>query len=484
MTSRVRVWLGALVVAGVLLLPGLAGGAPARGDDGGWLWATGVGGTGQVTGMRVAPGPGGSTIVAGNFSGEVAFGSRPALVSAGSSDVFAARLEASGAWAWAAQAGGPELDMLGGLAVLPDGAVMVAGLFGESAVFGSLPPLLSAGKEDVFLARLDGEGTWVWAIRAGGPEDDHGYGLALLPDGTVAVTGLFEDTAGFGDAGTVVSAGASDVFVAWATPDGAWTRVVRGGSTGPDEGRALVAVGDGLVLAGSIGEEATFGSLPPVPFQGGLLDALVARLDGDGGWTWATGGGGAGSDYLLGVAAWPDGGVAVSGVFEETAQFGSRPALVSAGGPDILVAVLDPGGAWRWTQRGGGALWDAGPGVVALPDGRVLVAGMFQQTATFPGVPDQVSAGQADILVGVLGADGQWTRVIAAGGAQSDEAYGVAPGGPGAILVTGTFRGTASFGTLPPLVAVGEWDMFVAVLPWGWWVQAEPVVFRAWAGGW
>src|SRR5688572_26750158 len=56
-----------------------------------------------------------------------------------------------------------------------------------------------------------------WAIRGGGSTFDQAAAVAVLPDGSTFVTGVFTGTATFGDGAssrTVTSAGGTDVFVA------------------------------------------------------------------------------------------------------------------------------------------------------------------------------------------------------------------------------------------------------------------------------
>ncbi len=100
-------------------------------------------------------------------------------------------------WLWAVRAGSAEEDL--GAAISGDGSgnVYVTGLFAGTVVFGSLM-LTSAGGTDVFVAKLDTSGNWLWAVRAGGADYEHGYGIHTTSGGVSYITGYFQDSADFG----------------------------------------------------------------------------------------------------------------------------------------------------------------------------------------------------------------------------------------------------------------------------------------------
>ena len=99
---------------------------------------------------------------------------------------------------------------------MADGSAIVTGGFFGTATFprtGGDITLTSAGDADVFVAKIDADGAWVWATQAGGTGDDVGFGVSVLADGSAIVTGGFLETATFGET-TLRSAGGTDVFVA------------------------------------------------------------------------------------------------------------------------------------------------------------------------------------------------------------------------------------------------------------------------------
>ena len=114
---------------------------------------------------------------------------------------------------WATKAGGTGFDAGYGISALPDGSSIVTGRFEGDATFGSTILIRSEGSYDVFTAKMNADGTWAWATQAGGTGDDYGLGISALPDGSSIVTGFFIGDATFGS--TILdSAGTNDVFTA------------------------------------------------------------------------------------------------------------------------------------------------------------------------------------------------------------------------------------------------------------------------------
>jgi len=418
-------------------------------------WATRAGGTGYDYGLGISALPDGSSIVTGSFQGDATFGSTT-LTSAGFDDVFTAKMNADGTWAWATKAGGSGYDGGYGISALPDGSSIVTGSFQGTATFGSTT-LISAGNADVFTAKMNADGTWAWATRAGGTGVDEGYGISALPDGSSIVTGQFTDTATFGST-TLISAGSYDVFTAKMNADGTWAWATRAGGTGYDYGLGISALPDGSsIVTGVFRDTATFGSTTLI--SAGSGDVFTAKMNADGTWAWATRAGGTGVHEGYGISALPDGSSIVTGQFTDTATFGST-TLISAGIYDVFTAKMNADGTWAWATKAGGTGTDVGYGISALPDGSSIVTGVFSGTATF-GSTTLTSVGNDDVFTAKMNADGTWAWATQAGGTGYDGGMGISALPDGSFIGTGTFQSTATFGSTT-LTSAGHNDVFTA----------------------
>ena len=479
--------LGGIAITALIILP--AGAASAA--DGELLWATNAGGTSEDSGRGISTLSDGSSVVTGYFSGTAVFGAgesnETTLVAAGSSDIFIARYNADGTLAWAKRAGGTGSDYGVGISSISDGSSVVTGYFSDTAVFGAGEPnettLVSAGVDDLYIARYNADGTLAWAKRAGGTGSDYGVGISSISDGSSVVTGYFSDTAVFGagepNETTLVSAGVDDLYIARYNADGTLAWAKRAGGTGSDSGGGISIFSDGSsVVTGRFQDAAVFGAGEPnettlVSGGWGATGICIARYNADGTLAWAKRAGGTGWNSGGGISSLSDGSSVVTGVFYGTAVFGAgepRETTLVAVERDIFIARYNADGTLAWAKSAGGAGSDYGVGISSISDGSSIVTGYFTDTAVFgAGEPREttlVSAGGDDICIARYNADGTLAWAKRAGGTGSDYGGGISIFSDGSSVVTGSFQDTAVFGAGEPnetmLVSAGWGDIFVA----------------------
>ena len=176
-----------------------------------WLWAAQAGGSSTEAGSGIITDNAGSIYVTGSFYSTATFGSY-SITSAGGFDIFVAKMDATGNWLWAVSAGASEWDFGCEITVDATGNSYVTGNFQGTATFGSYS-ITSAGDDDIFVAKMGNSGNWLWVTQAGGTDGDGGVGITIDDTGNSYVTGRFQGTAIFGSF-TQTSSGADDIFVA------------------------------------------------------------------------------------------------------------------------------------------------------------------------------------------------------------------------------------------------------------------------------
>ena len=448
-------------------------------------WARQAGGIGRDDGRDIAVDGAGNSYVIGNFSDTATFGPQESnqtiLTSAEDPDVFVAKYDNLGALIWAKQAGGTGWENGSGIAVDGAGNSYVTGYFDGTAIFGTgeVNETVLTGKGSIFVAKYDSAGAVVWAKQAGGSGMHYEAHIAVDEAGNSYVTGaLFGmGTFGRGEANEIVlTASAFDVFVAKFDSAGALMWAKRAGGRDDDYGYGIGVDGVGnSYVTGFFGYSdyfrgggaATFGpgeaNQTILPSNGGGVTFFAAKYDSAGALVWAKRAGETGWSEGLGIAVDGAGNSCVTGVFEGVAIFDpgetNQTILTSAGDNEAFIAKYDSAGALVWAKR---ATALAGGSIAVDASGNTYVTGGFTAAATFaPGEANQttLTGAREDGFLAKYDSAGKLVWVKRAGG-------NIAVDRAGNSYVTGSFGGTAAFGTVEAnptiLTSAGDRDAFVA----------------------
>lgn len=360
--------------------------------DGELLWLRALGGPGlQWTTTAVAL-PGGKIGFGGNFSQQLVVGD-VILAAMGNNSGFVGVFAADGGLLWVMAFGAGDVYVRD-LAATADGGLVVVGDY-----VGGLPIgdniYMSAGL-DPFIARFDAGGQPVWSVAPSGNGPDGARGVAVGPDGAVAVTGYFSGALSLGGV-SLGNQGGTDVFVARYGPDGKHLTSAAFGGPAADFGSAVAIGPTGrMVIAGTHGEgfDPGGGALPVAP---GGFNAYTAVFEPEGALAWARGGVpvlglelGAGIDELGRVVV-----LVPAGLGDIDLGDGAMPST-----PGLYLAKYASDGALAWAHslQGGVALF--GHGLDVDVGGRVAVSGSFNNTLMYPAVDSLSSAGEFDVFAG------------------------------------------------------------------------------------
>jgi len=220
-------------------------------------WGFSYGGASHDYATGVGLDAAGNVYLTGRYQGTINLGGA-ALASAGAEDAFLAKYNATGAHQWSQRFGGTDWDAAYALAVDATGNPVITGYFLGAVNFGG-GALANAGSGDVFVAKYSTTGAHQWSRSGGGTGYEQPYGIAMDAYGNVAVIGWFPGTANFGGA-NLVSAGLDDVFLARYGPAGAHLWSARLG--GPDFDQALsvaCAASGAVVAAGTYAVNTNYG---------------------------------------------------------------------------------------------------------------------------------------------------------------------------------------------------------------------------------
>lgn len=323
---------------------------------GDWLWASSAGGTASDAGQAVAMDPAGNVYLTGAFRSVANFGPY-SLNSFNLTDIFAAKLSAAGNWIWVSQAGGSGGETAVCVEADSEGGVWIAGNFSSDFIsFGSTTLANpNPGYPEAWVGRLSPAGAWLWAKRGGGVGSDGVNAVTADADGNLYITGFFDATATFGTA-TLQCTGGLDLFAAKLDPSGNWVWASKAGGGQSEQGWGIALDGGSYIyIAGEFQGTTYFGGTAQTSQAGNSgysIDGFIARITTGGIWQGVEAVGGAGTDRCLGLATGLNADILVCGSFEGavSTEAGDLPFF---GGIDVFAAKINDKSLTLLSPNGG-----------------------------------------------------------------------------------------------------------------------------------
>jgi len=231
-------------------------------------------------------------------------------------------------------------QIAGAVTVDPFDNILVTGGFSETVTLGQ-SPLTTAGGFDIFVAKFDATGAYIWRAKYGDGSDQRGADIASDALGNVILFGTYDGTVNFGAAGDeLIASGASDVYMAKLSSAKVHLWSKSFGGEGSDDAGRVAVLPDGTILF-------TGATVGQVDYGGGALrggggtDIPLVKLDPEGGhlWSWVFGDG---LDQTGSAVALTAAGDAILGAVVSGGVDVGSGLLSAGGGQDILLAQFAP----------------------------------------------------------------------------------------------------------------------------------------------
>jgi len=314
------------------------------------------------------------------------------------------------------------------------------------AGFGYLALVIAVLVSAPYAARGESAPGFFWARSAGGISNEVALAIAADPSGNVLLAGYFNGSITLGGS-NLVSSGLEDIFLAKYDPEGSLAWVRKAGGVGYDEARGVATDPSGnIYITGLFQDTASFGTSNII--SAGLSDVFIAKYAPNGTLLWVIRGGGNDYDEAHAIAVDPAGNAYITGFFDATASFGSSSLPNHTLSDDVFVAKCSSSGSFLWARQAGGDLDDAGNGIALDGATNVYVVGAFTGSATF-GVNSLTGMGTnnlPDLFLSKYNSGGNLLWVRQAGGEGDDAANAIVADAAGNVALTGRFAGPATFG--------------------------------------
>lgn len=428
----------------------------------------------------------GNVYITGYFNGSVDFdpgAGTAVLASAGNNDIYFAKYSADGNLIYAKTMGGSSGDVGYSIAVDASNNVYVTGTFQGTVDFdpgGGIANLTSTSGSDVFIAKYDANGNYVYAFPIGGSGSATGFAVKSDDLGNTYVGGYFSGTFDFDPAAGVVnltSAGSNDFFITKYDALGNYVFAKAIGNSGIDilTGLAIDGLGN-IYVTGYFQSTVDFdpGAGTANLTATGILDLFLAKYDASGNYVYAKkagGTGGTGSIVSNGIAVDVNGNAYLTGSFNNTIDFDPGAGtvnLTASGSNNIFIAKYDASGNYVYAHKAGTTGSSDGKSIVVDNAGNVYATGYFQNTVDFDpgaGTANLASMGNNDIFLVKYDAAGNYVNAKTMGSTSTEVANNIALDGSGNIVIAGVIISTADFdpgaGTAA-LTATNSFDVFIA----------------------
>ena len=362
------------------------------------------------------------------------------------------------------------------------GNIYITGYFRDTVDFDpgtGVYNLVSSGSCDIFIQKLNPNGTLIWALSIGGSSADVGIDIKYDNNEYIYICGVFSDTVDFNPGtGSCFLYGSDHAESFVLKLDTSGTFVWAGAFLGSYISQPIEMQLDSACNVYTMGYFAGTIDFDPGPEVFELTadgtfnhwDIFLQKMDSTGDFLWAKRIGGPHEEFTGGFGLDQQANIILNGSFQETSDFDPGPGiynLTSVGHRDIFVTKLNALGEFIWAFRLGSNHADEGKSLSIDSDGNIYSCGNFMDTVDFDpgsGVYNLIADCYYDTFIQKFTNDGSfiWAKAYCNNGLQK-----TALDQNGNIYSIGHFNGTVDFNPGPEvyeLTTNGVWDVFIQKL--------------------
>lgn len=369
--------------------------------DGTAIWASRIGSSGYAWTTCLALDNNRDLLVSGGYFGTTYFDGALTLNGTGLYTFFAAKISKDKVWQWTkTMQSGDGASTSEGICVDSNNNAYICCNWNGTLTINGISQV-SSGNNALGVAKINASGTWSWFIKfdgPGGPGTEVSPTITCDSADNLVVTGYFTNPMTFGSY-SVTSTGGVDIYVAKLNTSGTWLWAKNAGSTSEDHGLSVVTdPSNNIYVSGKFYGTATFSGIGAT--SSGYWDGFVLKMDSNGLGIWVAtcGSVSSGTERIIKIRLDDEGNIYAIGEFVATATFGSKQLVAAGGTSDVFVAKLSPAGVWLSAFAAGGTAADYSSSLCVCGNNQIVAVGAFDGNMNFGSVA-LTSSGTRDIYV-------------------------------------------------------------------------------------
>jgi hypothetical protein len=421
-------------------------------------WAKGYGGTMPEGGYGIFTDQAGNNYITGSFRSSTAYFGNDSIFCNGWSNIYILKTDINGNTIWLKKAGGNDINYGSGAGRIiknNNGNLFISGTFYYS-IFDTIY-LPSNGLNDGFLAKYNDNGSCLWVKKMGGNNDDYSSGVCIDLSQNIYVCGNFTSSVASIDTFTLTGGATikEKIFLAKYDTTGncLWAKQ---STSGYGSVKKIIYNNAKIYMTGFFGDSLTIGGI--ILLENLSQPLFISSFDTNGNIKWLHKEGGTGS-IVVGNSICSDnyGNLYITGLFMNTAVFGTQTIISASPQGDIFIAKYDTAGNFIWVKQLNSSGWAEGKDII--PDGNngFYVTGFYSGSALF-GSYSMTALTSRDMFIAHYGSTGNCLGVRSAANATG---FAISLDTGGNCIITGSFTNSTRFdGT--NLTSHGSGDIFLA----------------------
>lgn len=312
---------------------------------------------------------------------------------------------------------------------------------------------------DIFLTRLNADGTYGWTQVWGGTGTDAAVDIAIDSSGNVYLTGTVTGTVDFDPGAGVDNHTGSYITKYDSSGNYQWTHTVAGTP------KSLTVDSSGnFYLAGTFKGTVDFDPDAVATDNhssnnASYYDVFITRFNSDRSYGWTDTFGGTRSDTINKISFVSDAlyltgyymGAGAGELIDLDPTAGVDNHTTNGDWYDVFLSKLNPDGSFGWARSFGDSFQDEGISVAGDGNGNIYLTGKYTYNPDFDpteGIDQQINTitnTNTNIFLSKYDANGNYYWTKAFDGGESDQPYDVTADSEGNVYLTGTFQNWVDF---------------------------------------